>query len=142
MNFASAYDLREAPDILYRLLEERPPETWISHQAMPTREAHQKFIWSKPYVWWFLIEAGGEYIGDLCVTDLNEIGIHIFRRFQRKGYATRALDWFIETHEPLMGIPAKRCGYWLANVALGNEASKSFFRKAGFAPGQDTYAKR
>ena len=88
---------------------------------------------------WYLLDSGGQYVGALEVTKLNEIGIAIFERFQRRGCARRALELFMATHTPLPGIPARRNGRWLANVACENHGSKQFFRAMGFKPLQETF---
>lgn len=142
MNLVSVYRVKGAAKILYDLLAERPVENRISHEVMPTPEEHNAFMFTKPFQWWYLIEDGGEYVGAIEVTDFNEIGVTIFQKHVRKGYGTKALDWFMEHHKPLPAIPARRCGYWTAHVAPQNEASKAFFRKAGFVLVQETYAKR
>ncbi len=139
MNFLNVYSTPSASGTLYRLLEERPRENWISHERMPTSEEHMVFVLSRPFRLWYLIEVNGEHVGALEVTDLNEIGVAIFKAHQRKGYARQALRLFLLRHEPLPAIPAKRNKRWLANIAVGNEASKAFFRKMGFRPLQETW---
>lgn len=124
---------------LYNLLAERPRENWISHEGMPTIEEHQRFICSRPFRYWYLIEVGWKYVGAIEVTELNEIGIAIFREHQHKGYGMQALQMFLESHRPLPPIPAKRNRRWVANIAVGNDASKAFFSRAGFKPLQETY---
>lgn len=139
MHLASVYETEGAEHILYDLLAERPPENWISHEHMPTPEEHRAFVASRPFFHWYLIRVGPESVGAIEVTDLNEIGVAIFRRFQRKGYGMQALRFFIQTHKPLPMIPARRSGHWLANIACGNVPSKLFFAEAGFKSVQETW---
>jgi RimJ/RimL family protein N-acetyltransferase len=139
VNFLNVYNTPTASSVLYKLLAERPVENRISHENMPTREEHMVFVLSRPFRYWYLIEVNGTPVGALEVTDLNEIGVAIFKEHQRKGYATEALKLFLLRHDPLPAIPAKRNRHWLANIATRNEASKEFFRKSGFKPLQETY---
>ena len=51
----SVYRLpKTAPDLLYRLLEEREPHVNISHRGMPTWKSHLRFIAGHPC--WALAE--------------------------------------------------------------------------------------
>ena len=140
MKLVPVYGDSNAAGVLYELLDERTVENRISHERMPTYAEHEAFIASHPFRYWYLIEVEGERVGALEVTDLNEIGVAILRRHQRRGYGRAALKLFLATHEPLPPIPAKRNGRWLANIAVSNEGSKAFFRKAGFVPLQETWA--
>jgi len=143
MKLVSVYDVEEAPKVLYALLEERPWTTFISHERMPSYEQHVEFVESKPFRYWYLLRIHdlGEprYVGALEVTDLNEIGISVLNRYQRKGYATAAMMIFLATHKPLSAIVAKRNPRWLANIAPTNADGKRFFEKRGFSQIQETW---
>jgi len=125
---------------LYDLLSERPREHWVSHNGLTTLDQHAAFVASHPFRYWYLLGVGGVVVGSLECTERNEIGVHILASHQRKGYALQALDQFFRMHEPLPAIPAVRNSRWLANIAVGNPASKAFFTKAGFRPLQETWA--
>lgn len=129
-----------AAPILYKLLKERPQAHWISHDGETNYHEHLEFVKSHPFHHWYLIEVDDFPVGSLEVTRLNEIGVHILTAFQRRGYATQAVQLLMATHRPLEPIAAVRNGRWLANVSPGNEASRSFWRKLGFNPIQETYA--
>ena len=139
MRLDSVFSLPRAARILYELLAERPAENFISHEKMPTMDEHEDFVASNPFRYWYLVYAEGVYVGALECTELNEIGVAIFKRFRRKGYGAQALKLFIETHKPLPAIPARRNGRWLANIATHNIGSKLFFANAGFRPIQETW---
>lgn len=128
-----------ASTVLYQLLEERPVENRISHEKMPTHEDHIAFIMGEPFRYWFLIQTANKTVGAIEVTHLNEIGIAILKKYQNMGYARQALNLFLEKYQPLPPIPAKRNARWLANIAVGNDGSKTFFGKMGFKPIQETY---
>ena len=139
MKFVPVLDYADATPFLYELLQERPEQARISHEKMPTREEHEHFVEHHPFRFWFLLEAEGNFVGAMEVTDRNEIGIAILRRYQGRGYASTALRAFIEMLRPLPEIPAVRRGQWLANIAMGNDAGKDFFAKCGFRPVQTTW---
>lgn len=139
MNLVEVYQSPYAAAVLYWLLAERPKENFISHEKMPTIEVHEQFVASRPFRLWYVIEIEEVSVGALEVTDLNEIGIAIFQKYQRLGYAGQALALFLSTHSPLPAIPAKRNGRWLANIGVNNLGSKKFFRKMNFSPLQETY---
>lgn len=139
MTLVDVYTSPHAAAVLYWLLAERPKENFISHEKMPTIEVHEKFVASRPFRLWYLIEIEEVSVGALEVTDLNEIGIAIFQKYQRLGYARQALNMFLATHVPLPAIPAKRNGRWLANIGVSNFGSKKFFRKMDFHPLQETF---
>jgi hypothetical protein len=128
-------------DTLYRLLEERDPDSFISHREMPTREAHAQFVLSRPFRYWYLLKppAFPEFVGALECLDTNEIGVTIFKGWQRRGFGKLALEQFMRSHQPLPAIPAKRNGSWLANIAIANDTSKSFFAKMGFVKLQEVW---
>src|SRR5690349_19140925 len=101
MKLVSIYRARrEAQKILYTLLQERDKTINISHQRMPTWDEHKKFIASKPYQAWYLIQCGGLKVGSIYLTRSYEIGIHILRKHQKKGYAPEAIDKLINMYGP------------------------------------------
>jgi len=129
----------EAERTLYALLQERPRSSWISHQRMPSFEQHCDFVRSSPFRYWYLIEEGGEIVGEIQATQNNELGVSVFQSQQRKYIATRAIRLFCETHTPLPAIPAVRVAAWLAHVAPGAEGSHGLFEALGGRPVQVTY---
>ena len=130
-----------AVEFLYRLLEERPRVANISHRAMPTMEQHRRFVRSRPYRAWFLVEAAapGELVGSVSVTMRNEIGISIRKDRQRKSYARAALRALLATLSPLKGVPSLRRGRFLANVAPENRRAHELFKGLGGRAIQVTY---
>lgn len=115
---------------LYSLLQERPAEANISHRQMPSWEDHCAFVRSSPYYVWCLIMDKGERVGSIYLTHQFEIGIHIAKAHQGRGYATAAVK------ELMSRFPGRR---FLANVAPGNEPSHQLWRKLGGKVIQHTY---
>ena len=140
MRLIDIYTAPLAALTLYKLLEERPRENWISHEIMPSWEDHCEFVESRPFYLWLLIEEEGTDFGAIEVTDRNEIGIALFRRYRRRGYGRQALGLFLDSYTPLPAIPALRNGRWLANVAPDKLASIEFFKRCGFRTIQHTLA--
>jgi RimJ/RimL family protein N-acetyltransferase len=137
MHLADVYADPAAPEVLYRLLEEREPHQNISHKAMPTWEEHLRFIAGRPYPEWFLIyddpgveERASVPIGAIYMTSRREVGLFILKSHRGQGYGTAALDM----------LRARLPGPILANIAPGNEPSKRFFESQGFKLIQHTYA--
>lgn len=141
MKLVPVRETEAAASVLWQLLEERPRDSWISHDAMPTREEHERFVQSHPFIHWYLIDNLGVYVGAIEVTDRNEIGVSLLKGYQKKGFAYQALSMFLANHQPLPAIKAIRNGRWLANIATRNEASKDFFFRMGFVPLQETWVK-
>ena len=129
MKLVSVYAEPEAAKILYALLAERKPEQNISHKTMPSWEEHVRFVRSKPYNKWFLIEDNNKWLGAIYVTSRNEVGLHLFEEHTGNEAGSWALNKMKVMHkEPL-----------LANIAPKNERSKKFFEKHGFRFIQETW---
>lgn len=115
---------------LYNLLKERNPNMNISHKKMPTYSEHVKFVKSKPYTKWNIIEYGKQKIGTIYLSKNNEIGIFLKKQFQGKNVGQESLEFFMKMN------PRKR---YLANVSPKNISSQKFFKKNGFKLIQFTY---
>lgn len=120
-----------AAEFLYGMLKARPAMANISHQQVPSFEAHLEYVCSRPYRCWYLVGKDNGWIGTVSATYANEIGIAIEPLHQRKGYGKLAVILFTAKHQPLGEIPGKRNGRWIANVAPDNEPSIAMFEKLG-----------
>jgi RimJ/RimL family protein N-acetyltransferase len=120
--------------VLWELLEERTGDESISHKAMPTWGRHLDFVLSKPYLAWYIIEVpdplGPVAVGAIYLTRDNEIGVSVYRRFRRQGFARKAIEMLMAEHDD-----APR---FLANIAPGNAKSRALFEGLGFKHIQDT----
>lgn len=137
MKFVSIYDEPRAMDLLYRLLSERRYN--VSHRKMPGAVNHRKFVISRPYRYWYMIDVEGAYVGAIYLGRNNEIGIGIFHEFQGQHYGRQAVSMLIEKHKPLKGIPSIRSKYFVANINPENETSIRMFQRLGFRHIQNTY---
>jgi RimJ/RimL family protein N-acetyltransferase len=115
---------------LYNLLKEREPVVNISHKKMPTYSEHVKFVKSKPYSKWNIIEYGGQKVGSIYLSKNDEIGIFLKKRFQGMNIGQESLEIFMKMN------PRKR---YLANINPKNISSQKFFKKRGFKLIQYTY---
>jgi len=118
---------------LFDLLEERDSKINISHKRMPTWEEHVKFIKSKPYSKWYVIQNKDEKIGSILLTIENEVGIFIKNDIQHKGIGSFALQLLIQKNPHLR---------YLANINPKNNKSIEFFKKNNFKLIQYTYEKQ
>jgi len=146
MTLVDVYSAPEAARVLYDLLAEREPQTNISHKAMPTWDEHVRFVASKPYQAWYLLEvddgnnsrtAPPQIVGAIYLTKPaakaragDEIGVFVFKAHRGKGYGKAAIKALMSQH-------GKR--RYLANIAPGNAASIKLFDALGFRHIQNTY---
>ncbi len=117
-------------EFLYDLLKERDSRANISHKKMPSFEQHVKFVMSKPYSKWYVIEESKNNVGSIYLTKDNEIGISIKKDFDSKRIASKAIKLLIEKH------PRSR---YLANINPKNKKSIQFFKNQKFHLIQHTY---
>jgi RimJ/RimL family protein N-acetyltransferase len=115
---------------LYDLLAEREKKVNISHRKMPTYDEHVKFVMSKPYSKWYIIQYNNQKAGSIYLSKQNEIGIFIKRDIQGKEIGTKALKLLMKYN------PQTR---YLANVNPKNKKSIEFFKNRGFKLIQNTY---
>lgn len=117
-------------DILYKLLEERPSSTNISHREMPTFGEHKRFVRNHPYTAWYLIMDGSDALGSIYLTRYDEIGIFLFKQHQRNGHAKRAIKLLMKRHQR---------DRFFANINPENKMSARMFERFGFSHIQNTY---
>ena len=138
---------RGAVEFLYELLSERPSEANISHRDMPSIEHHRQFVIRRPYRSWLIVEAEDELepslpvlrMGAVYLTERNEVGVAILRRYQRRGIARRALIAVMRHYAPLPAIPAVRPGQFVAHVNPSNAPSIALFEGLGARHIASTY---
>lgn len=117
-------------EFLYDLLKDRDPSANISHKKIPTYTQHKKFVLSKPYSKWYIIEYNKNKVGSVYLSKQNEIGIFLNKEFQCLGLAHEALKQIMKKN------PRKR---FLANVSPNNKKSMKFFIQNNFKLIQYTY---
>ena len=105
---------------LFELLKERGSRVNISHRKMPTYNIHVKFVMSKPYSKWYIIQYQEEKIGSVYLSKQDEIGIFIKKGNQGGGIGKKALELLMKKN------PRKR---YLANVNPKNRKSRKGVKK-------------
>lgn len=124
---------------LYDLLHEREEYESISHTGMPTFEEHRAFVNRVPYKEWYLVYLKNDNgfidfmdpVGSYYLTYKNEIGIAVFKKHRRKGYAKAIIEEIIFRHP-------KEDLY--ANINPNNLKSINLFKdKFNFRHIQNTY---
>ncbi len=118
---------------LFDLLKQREGIVNISHKSLPTWEEHVEFIKNNTYQSWDIIWVDNVRIGNIYLTDRDEIGIFLDKKFQSSGYGSIAINEFMKKNGK------KR---YLANINPTNYKSIQFFGKHGFIHIQNTYHKK
>lgn len=129
MKLIDVYKHKSSATLLYQLLQEREKHQCISHKELPSFINHLRFVDSKPYLAWYLVELRGTVIGATYLTRQREIGIFLFREHQMMGYGAKAVQLLMDAHP----------GSFLANIAPSNPGSSEFFENLGFKLIQHTY---
>ena len=123
----------EDSEFLYELLKQREGQVNISHSSLITWEEHLDYIKNHSYKSWDVIWVENNRVGNIYLTQRDEIGIFIDNKFQGRGYGSQALKQFMEKNGK------KR---YLANINPTNYKSIQFFGKHGFIHFQNTYHKK
>jgi len=118
---------------LFDLLKQREEIVNISHKSLPTWEEHVEFIKNNTYQSWDIIWVDNVRIGNIYLTDRDEIGIFLDKKSQSNGYGSIAINEFMKKNGK------KR---YLANINPTNYKSIQFFGKHGFIHIQNTYHKK
>lgn len=117
-------------EFLYELLKNRDPQASISHKKMPSYDEHLRFVLSKPYSIWYIIEFRNQKVGSVYLSKQDEVGISMIKEFQGIGIDEKAVRLLMKKNS--------RSRY-LANVAPENYLLQEFFKKLGFKGLQYTY---
>ena len=123
----------EDSEFLYELLKQREGQVNISHSSLITREEHLDYIKNHSYKSWDVIWVENNKVGNIYLTQRDEIGIFLDKKFQGRGYGSQALKQFMKKNGK------KR---YLANINPTNYKSIQFFGKHGFIHIQNTYHKK
>ena len=123
----------EEAEFLYELLKQREGRVNISHRSIPTLTEHRDYIENHPYQSWDIILIDNNKVGNIYLTQRDEIGIFLDKKFHGSGYGSQALKQFMKKNGK------KR---YLANINPTNYKSIQFFGKHGFVHIQNTYHKK
>ncbi len=114
---------------LYDLLSHRKPTENISHKKMPTYGSHEKFIISKPYSKWYIINFNNQKIGSVYLSKINEIGIHLKDEKYKNQFGK--IISIIKKKNPRLR--------YLVNINPNNNALRKTIKKNNFKLIQHTY---
>ena len=109
---------------LFNHLKERDPRENISHKKMPTYDEHVKFVLSKPYTNWYIIECDKKNAGAIYLSKQDEIGTSISNDYEYEQIAKTAIKLLMELN------PRKR---YLVNVSPKDIVAQEFLLKNGFS---------
>ena len=125
--------LREIKDsdftFLYKLLKERDSKENISHKEMPSYKEHIKFVKSRPYQKWYIIEKNRKKIGAIYFSKQNEIGVHFLPKISNESIRQAAIQELIKKN------PGKK---YFINVNPKNLEQLKFLNTNGFSLIQNT----
>ena len=108
---------------LYDLLKNKDPNANISHKKMPSYDEHVKFVMSKPYTNWYIIEYDKKNVGAIYLSKQDEIGISVSNDYEYDQIVKPALKLLMKLNQ------RKR---YLANTSPKNVRSQEFLLKNGF----------
>ena len=131
VELADVYSEPLAHKILFNLLAERTGIESISHKRLPSFAEHCRFVDSKPYQFWYLIDRPGFCIGAIYLTErLAEIGCWLFRAHDSADLRAKAIVALMRRH------PRPR---YVANINPKNDDLTAVFGSLGFKHIQNTY---
>ena len=106
-------------------MSERKQFENISHKKLPSYNNHVKFIKSKPYAKWLLIECREKILGSVYLSKNNEIAIWIKKDI--KDYKMKIRKKILE--EIITKFTRKK---YLTNINPRNKKIINFYKKNGF----------
>ena len=115
---------------LFELLNERNPNTNISHRKLPTYKQHVKFVLSKPYFRWYIIKNNLKSIGSVYLSNQNEIAVCLKNGLEWERIQSHVLKIIMKKH------PRDR---FFLNSSPKNRKLMQFFKKSGFKLIQYTF---
>ena len=108
---------------LYDLLKNKDPNANISHKKMPSYDEHVKFVMSKPYTNWYIIEYEKKNVGAIYLSKQDEIGISINNDYEYDQIVKPALELLMKLNQR---------NRYLANTSSKDVRSQEFLLKNGF----------
>jgi RimJ/RimL family protein N-acetyltransferase len=122
-------------DSLYGLLKKRVFS--ISHDLMPSKEKHKKFVKRAPYKHWYLIYKNEELCGSFYIKRDNSVGLNLVR--QRLPIIEETIRFIKSSFLPEKSIPSEIPPHFYLNVAYPNKRLSEMLIKLGYNPIQTSY---
>ncbi len=73
-------------EFLYELLKQREGSVNISHHSIPTLTEHRDYIKNHSYQSWDIIWVENNRVGNIYLTQRDEVGVFIDNKSQGRGY--------------------------------------------------------
>ena len=130
-------DKRSHANTLFTILKNRKKKENISHKQLPTLSEHIKFIKSKPYRYWFIVEKEKKLLGTLYITRNNVISIKLLKK--NKKIFIELLTYVSKNIKPLGLIPTVRNPNFSINLSPENKYYANLLLNIGAKKIQETY---
>tara|TARA_B100000963_G_C22562522_1_gene642097 strand:- start:956 stop:1420 length:465 start_codon:yes stop_codon:yes gene_type:complete len=130
-------DKRSHANTLFTILKNRKKKENISHKKLPTLSEHIKFIKSKPYRYWFIVEKEKKLLGTLYITRNNVISIKLLKK--NKKIFIELLTYVSKNIKPLGLIPTVRNPNFSINLSPENKYYANLLLNIGAKKIQETY---
>jgi hypothetical protein len=109
----------------------------ISHNLMPSKENHKKFVEGAPYKHWYLIYENEELCGSFYIKRDNSVGLNLVR--QRTLILEKTVCFIKSSFLPEKSIPSEIPSHFYLNVAHSNKRLSEMLIKLGYNPIQISY---
>jgi hypothetical protein len=103
--------------VLYEILEKRSHN--ISHLNMPTFKEHSNFVKNHPYRKWYLIKKNNLFLGSTYIQMDNTVSINLIEIDSL--VIKESIEFILDNHKPLEGIPSVRSSKFNLNVPATNQ---------------------
>jgi hypothetical protein len=122
---------------LFEFLKQRHDGHRISHEAVPSFEAHREFVLSHTYRYWFLVSFDADFIGTVYLTSSNVLGAFFDDAYLR--HLGPVILFVTRTFEPLPAVPSSRNSAFTINLSPNNTAYAAIVEELGGRMIQQSY---
>ena len=127
--------VEEDCDVLFELLKKRAHS--ISHQSIPTKDEHIKFMKTKPYRYWVVVLDGTRPVGSFYLQSDNSIGLNLLQ--PTRPLVSEILQHIRKGFEPLKEVKSKVPSYFYINVSYANKKLGEILCELNKVPIQTSY---
>ena len=137
LSFREVTASKKDSEILYDLLAQR--KHTISHEILPSKKEHLKFVFDHPYRYWFLILEHNNIIGAFYITFNNSISIDLMPKKITK--LEEILKLITENFQPMPEKKSIVPSYFYINLAIDNQSFIDELMRIKWKPIQMTFRK-
>ena len=127
--------VEEDCDVLFELLKKRAHS--ISHQNIPTKDEHIRFMKTKPYRYWTVVLEGIRPVGSFYLQSDNSIGLNLLQ--PTRPIVSKILRHIRESFEPLKEVKSKVPPYFYVNISYSNKKLNEILCELDKLPIQTSY---